>query len=183
MKELIKKLNNFRLSASLISIGAVVEIIVAVLYLALYQTNGITTDVDGAESITTALYATDVKAFGMVYFIAAFVLIIVGVTLIYKAVPFIFPKSKETPIRSLGWLFLAESVLLLLMTIISIAFISKEVSRHTVGYVLLIVVALLANIYSGLWIYPTLRCRFYCPEVVKKDEVKQNKEDKKTETV
>ncbi len=169
MKELIKKLNNFRLSSLLLAIGALVEIIVAVLYLVLYQSNGLA-EINGVETVTTALYSTDMKAVGMFYFLTAFILIIVGITLIYKAFPFIFPKSKENPIHSLGWLLLAESILLMIMTVISLIIISTEVSRHTAGYIVLIVIAFLANIYSGLWIYPTLRCRFYCPEVVKKDE-------------
>ena len=170
MKELIKKLNNFRLSSALLAGGALVEIVVAILYLVLYQSNGFTIDEDGTQTITTALYATDLKAVGMFYFLAAFTLIIVGITLIYKALPFIFPKSKENPIHSLGWLLLAESVLLLFMTIISICFISTENSRHTAGFIVLIIIALLANVYSGLMIYPTLRCHFYCPEVINKEK-------------
>lgn len=171
MKELLKKLNNFRLTSSLIAGGALLEILMAVLFLVFYQSSGRLVD-DGAETVVVALY--NAKFWGMIYFLVAFTLIVVGITLIYKAIPFIFPKAKETPIKSLGWLFVSESALLLIMAIISFVIVGNEFSYHVVGFLICGIISLLCNVYAALLIYPWIKCRFYCPDVEKKSVKEKN---------
>ena len=168
MKEILKKLNNFRLTSTLLASGALLELVMTVLYLVFYQTSGIVVE-DGVTSATVAL--TNAKFWGMVYFLLAFATIIVGITLIYKAIPFIFPKAKETPTKSLGWLFVAESVLLFFMTIITFVIISTEESNHFVGFLICGIISVLCIISAGLMVYPWLKCRFYCPDVSRNNSV------------
>lgn len=163
MKELIKKLNNFRRSAIFIAIGAFVGLVAIALMLALYQTSGSAIDAEG-KAITTIAFKNNQIA-GMFYFIFAIIAVIVGVTAFYKALLFIFPKTKKTPAKSIIWILFAENMLVLILNILVIFLLSTEKSNHTAGYVISLILGFLSVIYSVLWLYPLFHCHFFYPEL------------------
>ena len=102
IKEFCKTFNNFNFTAKLLALGGLVGIVSAVSFLLLYQLG---------TGETHAL--TEKQFLGMFYFIAAILSVIVGVTLVYKAMPYVSPKQKLVPATSFVWLLLAQNILLL----------------------------------------------------------------------
>lgn len=166
MKEFLKKLNNFRLSSTLIACGSIVGIIATVLFFVFYQISGVTTLADGTTEVTIAFQ--DKQALGMWFFIVGIIALIFGIYVVYTAFPYIFPKEKLQPKRSLGFALAGQNVLVLILTIFAILAMTTEVTRVAAGWAISIVLAALSIIFAGLWMYPNVKCNFYCPEVNKK---------------
>lgn len=167
MKEFLKKLNNYRLFSMLLAISGALTVIIMAIGLALYQTStkGISPDT-GAEIFVTAFSSNQVA--GMVYFIEAIVGIVLGVVVIYKLFPYLFPKQKLNPTRVYSYVDLASGVFCLAFAIQMIYLVSSESTNNFAGFIILIIFSILNALYSGCLIYPTLKCNFYCPEPKKK---------------
>lgn len=171
MKEFIKTLNNFRLSSLLMAIGSAVGIIAAVLFIIFYQISGITINSDGVEVVVTAFHTNQVAQ--MFFFIADIIAIILGIVVIYQAFPYIFPKAKGIPNKVLGWVLLAENVFLVILIVMAFVLLATEETRVAGGWVVSIMLATFSAAFSGLWIYPNLKCNFYCPELSAKELAKK----------
>ena len=172
MDKIIKKLNNFQFSSLLISLGAVVQLIVMVVSLILYQTSGITSSTDSSgsvtTSVTTAFHAQDKLILGMFYFICALLILILCVTVIARSLQFIFPKQKLVPQKSNFIILSAASLFSILLVIFNLLIVCGEECSHVPGFVIMIILGLLSSLYGLAWIAPFVRCRSYCPEVSKK---------------
>ncbi|HBF68220.1 MAG TPA: hypothetical protein DDW20_02730 [Firmicutes bacterium] len=167
MKELLKKLNNFRLFSLLLALGSAVEVILVVIGLILYQTSGTGEDVVTHEPIIVNAFNNNQIA-GMFYFFEATIIIVLAVVTIYKAIPYLFAKQKLNPMISLGYINAAGGVFTLAFVIQIIYLLATETSRYVAGFVIIIVLGILVAIYNGLLVYPNIKCNFYCPEPQKK---------------
>ena len=151
IKEFCKTFNNFNFTAKLLALGGLVGIVSAVSFLLLYQLG------------TGETHALAEKQFlGMFYFIAAILSIIVGVTLVYKAMPYVSPKQKLVPATSFVWLLLAQNILLLFMLVVAFIILGTETVKIPALYVVNCALAGLSICYSILWIYPNIICQYYC---------------------
>lgn len=167
MKELLKKLNNFRLFSLLLSIGSLVEVIAVVIGLILYQTSGTGADVVTGEPIIVNAFIDNQLA-GMFYFFEATIILVLAIVTIYKSFPFIMAKQKLNPMPSLAYINAAGGVFSLAFAIQIIYLLATETSRYVPGFVIVVILCFLAVIYNGLLVYPNIKCNFYCPEPEKK---------------
>ena len=162
MKEFLKTLNNFRLSSLIMSVGSLLGIVAVVLFLVFYQTSGLMLNSDNVLVQTIAFYSNQVA--GMMFFLFAICSIVLGIVLIAKAFPFVMPKSKLQPVKSLSWILLAQNLCLAALIIMVFFLLGTEVTNHAAGWTIGIVIGTFSFLFSLVWIYPTLKCDFYCPE-------------------
>ena len=134
MKQLLKKLNNFRLSATIMAGIAVLGIIVTVLFFAAYQTTTAGSDLMFAQKDTTLLKNAfpDRPILGFVFFISAFLAIILGVAVIAFSLPFIMPKEKGIPSKTIGWVLAAQQVFLLVLVTLGVIALATSVRNTNV---------------------------------------------------
>ncbi len=211
MKQFLKKLNNFRLSSTIMAGIAVLGIIVTLLFFAAYQTTTLGSDIIYAQKDTTLIHIAfpDRPILGFVFFMAAFVAIILGVAVVAFALPFIMPKEKGVPSRTIGWVLLAQQVFILVLVVLGVLALATAVREtsylqaveeeiegvtETVYYVKSAVMDTVLN--KPFWIidialgvivialgcfmaYPNSVCDFYCPEIMTEAEEKARKEAKK----
>jgi len=174
LKPIVKKLNNFKFTALLCAIGGAVSVILTILLFVFYARSGL----DGNGNVTIAFnYVKGVNSpsiyiVGMIYFLICIVSLIVGIVIVALSFPFIFPKDKMTPKKSLPWLMVANGAIHFALIIMVIYLITSEFSRMKVGYIIYIIVGALLLIYSLLFILPGLKCRFYMPQLNNPEENK-----------
>lgn len=169
MKELLKKLNNFKSFSLILSLTGLVEVIVMVVSLILYQTSSpVTINSDGTieEKINHAFSGNQIA--GMIFFIEVIIAIILGIVVVYKTLPFVFPKQKLNPTRVFGYVQVAGGVFSLAFAIQVIYLVSTEQTRYLAGWVILIILSLLVALFSFALVYPNVKCHFYCPDPNKK---------------
>ena len=211
MKEFKKKLNNFRLTTFIMAGIAVLGIIVTLLFFVAYQTTTAGSDIMFAQKDTTLIHNAfpDRPILGFIFFMAAFLAIILGVAVVAFCLPFIMPKEKGIPSRTIGWVLVAQQVFLLVLValaVVNLITAKRETSYlvaveeiiegnpETVLYVRKAVMDTVLNkpfwiidialgvivIAAGAFMaYPNAVCDFYCPEVMTEAEEKARKEARK----
>lgn len=211
MKEFKKKLNNFRLTTFIMAGIAVLGIIVTLLFFVAYQTTTAGSDIMFAQKDTTLIHNAfpDRPIIGFIFFMAAFLAIILGVAVVAFCLPFIMPKEKGVPSRTIGWVLVAQQVFLLVLValaVVNLITAKRETSYlvaveeiiegnpETVLYVRKAVMDTVLNkpfwiidialgvivIAAGAFMaYPNAVCDFYCPEVMTEAEEKARKEARK----
>lgn len=211
MKEFKKKLNNFRLTTFIMAGIAVLGIIVTLLFFVAYQTTTAGSDIMFAQKDTTLIHNAfpDRPIIGFIFFMAAFLAIILGVAVVAFCLPFIMPKEKGVPSRTIGWVLVAQQVFLLVLValaVVNLITAKRETSYlvaveeiiegnpETVLYVRKAVMDTVLNkpfwiidialgviaIAAGAFMaYPNAICDFYCPEVMTEAEEKARKEARK----
>ena len=177
MKAILKKLNNFRLASLVYAAVAVFGVIVTVLYFVAYQTTNHFTQKD--QTITTNAFPRT-ELVGMIFFISAILAVILGIVVIALAWPYIMPKDKGTPSKALGYVLAAQAVFVLVLVALSVVelvadkgkdFASPAHSFKTENVIFWIIDMVLGVIFvgaAGCMLLPTLKCDFYCPELVAK---------------
>lgn len=170
LKPIVKKLNNFKFTALLAAIGGVVSCLLIVLLFVCYSRSG--TDPETGEVIT-AFVGTgsrrSINNVGMVFFLFCVVSLIAGIVIVYLSLPFIFPKEKLNPKKSIPWVLVGNAALHFALIIMVIFLLATEKSRMTAGFVCYIIFGSLFLIYSLLFIIPALKCNFFMPALVGKD--------------
>ena len=169
MKELLKKLNNFRLSSLISACAALFGCLVVAGALVAYQFSAAPTtgEAAGGRTYTTIAFFNN-QSLGMVFFLFAIFAIIIGIVVIYKAFPYILPKQKLEPLKSMGWVLLAENVLILGLVVLMFIILITEKTIIPAVWCVLIALGTMSVGFSGMWVYPTLKCRYYTPEIAKK---------------
>ena len=213
MKQFIKKLNNFRLTTFIMAGIAVLGIIVTLLFFVAYQTTTAGSDIMFAQRDTTLIHNAfpDRPILGFVFFMAAFLAIILGVAVVAFCLPYIMPKEKGVPSKNIGWVLVAQQVFLLVLValaVVNLITAKRETSYlvaveeiidgkpETVLYVRKAVMDTVLNkpfwiidialgvitiACGGFMAYPNAVCDFYCPEILTEAEEKARKEAKKAE--
>lgn len=154
MKEFIKKFKNFKLVALLEMIFGGVGVLAALVLLILYQTNTYISETESAVGFYNQPFP------GMVFFLAGLISIILGVVVVYSAIPFIFSKEKRDPNRFLPWFGVAQAAFSLVQTIFAFIMISQENSRHSVLVIIFSILLIASLVPELLMIYPTIKNRF-----------------------
>lgn len=134
MKQLLKKLNNFRLSATIMAGIAVLGILVTVLFFVAYQTTTAGSPILYAQKDTTLVRNAfpDRPILGFVFFISAFLAIILGVAVIAFSLPFIMPKEKGIPSRTIAWVLAAQQVFVLVLVVLGVVCLATAVRNTSI---------------------------------------------------
>lgn len=168
MKELLKKLNNFRLSSLIMAIVGVFGSLIGVGLLFAFSFSHVAREAGMRKSSMTTIAFWDNRVAGMVFFIAALVAIILGIVVAYLAMAYILPKQKLEPKRSFGWILLAENVVLVIDLVLIFVLLNTEETVIPAVWAILAALIVLSFGFSALWVYPNLKCRYYTPEIAKK---------------
>lgn len=134
MKEFKKKLNNFRLTTFIMAGIAVLGIIVTLLFFVAYQTATSGSEILFAQRDTTILHNAfpDKPILGFIFFMAAFLAIILGVAVVAFCLPFIMPKEKGVPSRTIGWVLVAQQVFLLVLVVLGVLALITSVRNTSI---------------------------------------------------
>ena len=159
MKQFLKKFKKFRLTAIVEGCAGVVSVITSILILVFYQTNLAIEKQVGRKGVETVF----VNGFdgepinGMIFFLAALLVIIFGIVAAYGSYPYIFKKDEKLePNRALAWFGVTCGGFALIEFVFVLLMIMKAGSRHTIGLVISGVFLILAAIVQLLMIIPTL---------------------------
>ena len=188
MKNLLKKLNNFRLASLIYAAIAILGVIVTLLFFVAYQTTSLSSDVLYAQkdmSVVSNAFP-DREILGMIFFISAIVAVILGIAVVVLSFPYIMPKEKGTPSRAIGYVLAAQAIFVLILVVLGVVCIAtskrqtsilspdRSAILHPVMETVLnkpfwIIDIVLGVIFvggAGCMLLPTLKCDFYCPELV-----------------
>ena len=165
MKQLLKKLNNFRLTSLIFTAIALFGALVTILFFVSYQTTCHFEQID--KSVITNAFP-DKEILGMVFFISAIVTVILGIAVIALAFPYIMPKEKGVPTRTLGYVLLAQAVFMLVLIVLGILVIVDKRTENRVFWIINMVLGLIFVGGSCFMLYPNITCDFYCPDIVEK---------------
>ena len=175
MKELLKKLNNFRLTTFLFSGCSLLGILLMVASFFLYQTANVTLDAETEAEVVTHAFintnstlGTGAEVMGMMFFITAILLIVAAVIVIYQGFPFMFPKAKGNPTKMLGWVNLAQGALMLIMLIYMIIMLKTESIRNTPFWIMVMIFGFIDVLASAFLAFINHNALYYCPDVKKK---------------
>ena len=170
IRNFIKKLNNFKLTACIVSVISAVAAIYGITSMFLYHfagdpqenTNGLIREV-GFQTEKNGAYK------GMVLFFAIVAVVGVSIFVVYSLIPFIFKKEKMTPRKGLliaGFVAgIFEIVVVAFMFLL--AFSEKEPNTKA-AILATSPIGILSSIGCLLYIVPFIQCDFYMPEIAKK---------------
>ena len=165
MKQLLKKLNNFRLTSLIFAAIALFGALVTILFFVSYQTTCHFEQVD--KSVITNAFP-DKEILGMIFFISAIVAVILGIAVIALALPYIMPKEKGVPNRNLGYVLVAQAVFMLVLIVLGVLVIIDKRTENRAFWIINMVLGLIFVGGAAFMMLPNLRCDFYCPELVEK---------------
>lgn len=166
MKELAKKLNNFRLSAFIEAIIQVFGALVLLGDVVCYTFAGGVSD----SKFPIQAFQYDPESpvpqmLGMVFFMSCLIGIIVSVVVIYQLLPNILNKEKVSPKKGFLITGAVNSIFHIILIVLSIVLIVREQPQTTAGLIVTIVGSGLYIIANVLKIYPLVRCEYYQPEI------------------
>lgn len=169
IKKLTKTLNNYQITARLMMIAGLITIITNILLFVCYQLSGGMQEGDAGVMVQITAF-NDAKVVGMIYFLFAIVSIILGIAIVYAAMPYAFPKDKMNPNKALPWLHVANGALQFALMIMTIYLLATETSQMAVGFVIALIIGFIGVVCSLFFLFPGLRCRFYMPAFVDKKD-------------
>lgn len=165
MKELAKKLNNFRLSAF---IEAIIQVFGALVLLGDVVCYTLAGGVENGFPVQAFQYDPESpvpQMLGMIFFMSCLIGIIVSVVVIYQLLPNILNKEKVTPKKGFLITGAVNSIFHIILVVLSIVLIVREQPQTTAGLIVTIVGSGLYIIANALKIYPLVRCEYYQPEI------------------
>lgn len=163
MNQLIKKLNNFRFTAFLISGIELVFGIATILSLLGYELAG-----DYVKDEFFQHTAFEAKPLmGMIFFILCVASIITVIVAIYNLFPILLNKEKNNPKKWAIFVTFVNAIIQLGVIVFSVLMII-EGAKTTVLLVISMALSLIAVLGSAFMIIPLLNCEFYMPSISKK---------------
>lgn len=167
LRQMIKKLNNFKFTALLVLIISGVAALYALGCLFMYHFAGpIDPEIQVRRVGFTGIQGG--QYLGMFLFFAAILTLFTSIYVAYSMVPFVQNKEKTSPRKGL---LLAGFVSSIFEFVLIIFMILLMVIGHPQTLVVIIVtlpLGLLSMIGSCLYIIPWLKCDFYMPAIVQK---------------
>lgn len=162
MNKLIKKLNNFKLTALIgFIISAVAGLYCAGAFVCYHFTGG---EEDNVRKVgfTNTL---EERYVGMVFFFLCLIAIGLAIYIAYSYLPFVRNKEKLSPRRSLLLLSTINSVLQCGIIVLSIILLVKEHPMSSPAIIATLPFGILAFLGSFLSIIPFIKCNFYMPDI------------------
>ena len=165
VKNLIKKLNNFKFTSIVMAIVSGVAALYALASIFLYHFAG---ELEPPKYLVRFVGFADVENgayLGMILFFAAIISLFISIFVIYSLIPFIKNSEKVTPKKGLllaGFISGIFEVILIIFMILLIAL------GHPNTLVLIIVslpLGLASAVGCLLYLLPYLKCDFYMPEI------------------
>lgn len=175
-KAIIKKLNNYRLTAIIVAgINLLVAIVGVALVFIYHLAGGDVPDkktstmpsfagLDLVEGAEEGQYITG-KLMGMSFFIIIVAVLILSIYTIYALLPYILNKEKVTPKKSPLILSVINGGLEIAVLVFSILAITLETPYTKTGYIITMPFTVITLIANFLCIVPLLRCVFYQPAI------------------
>lgn len=180
IKKIIKKLNNFRFTAIVMTIISSVAAVYALSSLLFYHFAG-ALDEDGlvrATGFSSEKYikvnelgkaTTNVGSYlGFALFVAILITLITGIMVAYNCVPYLKNKEKLLPRKGLLITGFVGSFFELVVIVFMILMAVTEHPYTEIGVWLTLPLGILSMIGTCLYIVPFLKCDFYMPEISKK---------------
>lgn len=175
-KAAIKKLNNFRLTAVILSAVNLVAGIVALGLTFCFYFAGDVWEA-GSKSRVPSFMGLDIdfntnemigvggRFMGMVFFLACIVVIGLSIAVIYNSLPSIKNKEKVTPKRSILMFAFVNGCFQVVVFVFSILAIALESPNTIAGYIVSLPLTFISMAANLLAIVPFLKCIFYQPAV------------------
>ena len=180
-RKIIKKLNNFKFTATIVAIISAVAGLYSLGALFLYhfageldpQSKGLIRFTGFTEYFVKGANGVEKNIgpyLGMVLFFMALFTIFISIFIVYSLIPYIANKEKLSPRKGLlltGFIG-ACFELVLVIFMIFLAAQKQEAVKTALGIWLTLPIGILSTIGTGLYLIPWLKCDFYMPEIIRK---------------
>jgi len=167
-RKIIKKLNNFRFTALLMSCISGLAGIYSLVSFFLYHFAGDLEEVppdEETEYLARIVGFSSRPYLGMILFFMAVATLIISILVVYSLVPYLKNKEKLTPRKSLLITGFVSAFTQLGLLILMIVLVATETPNTAVGIYLTLPLGVLSIIGLALYIIPYLKCDFYMPEI------------------
>ncbi len=167
LRQMIKKLNNFKFTALLVLIISGVAALYALGCLFMYHFAG---PIDPEIQVRRVGF-TGVQGgqyLGMFLFFAAILTLFISIYVAYSMVPFVQNKEKTSPRKGLLLAGFVSSIFEFILIIFMILLMAIGHPQTLVVIIVTLPLGLLSMIGSCLYIIPWLKCDFYMPAIVQK---------------
>lgn len=175
-RKIIKKLNNFKFTATIVAIISSLAALYALGSLFLYHFAG---DIDptskGLNRFVGFSNLPNGALLGMFLFLAAIISLFMSIYIAYSMIPFIKNNEKVTPRKGLLLAGTVSAAFQLVLVIFMILLLAKGKPNTKVGIIITLPFGILLTIASALYIIPYLKCDLYMPEIVNKEPTKEEK--------
>ena len=167
LRQMIKKLNNFKFTALLVLIISGVAALYALGCLFMYHFAGpIDPEIQVRRVGFTGIQGG--QYLGMFLFFAAILTLFISIYVAYSMVPFVQNKEKSSPRKGLLLAGFVSSVFEFILIIFMILLMAIGHPQTLVVIIVTLPFGLLSMIGSCLYIIPWLICDFYMPAIVQK---------------
>ena len=167
LRQMIKKLNNFKFTALLVLIISGVAALYALGCLFMYHFAGpIDPEIQVRRVGFTGIQGG--QYLGMFLFFAAILTLFISIYVAYSTVPFVQNKEKTSPRKGLLLAGFVSSVFEFILIIFMILLMVIGHPQTLVAIIVTLPLGLLSMIGSCLYIIPWLQCDFYMPAIVQK---------------
>ena len=171
--KIIKKLNNFRFTAILMSAISGVAAVYSLLSLFLYHfSHGIKPRTNNLVRIVGFDYGVLPEGLreigpylGMILYFASMITLFISIFVVYSCVPFIKNKEKVNPRKSLLMTGFVCTFFELVLIALMILLIAVDTPNTLVAIIVSLPFGVLSAIGTGLYLIPWLKCDFYMPEI------------------
>lgn len=165
MKELIKKLNNYRRTSIIVSLISLATALVAIALFVLYAFAGDISPLTTSRQPAFTSLGQNGRIIGMFYFIILIFVLALAIAVMYLSFPAILNKNKIDPKRSTLMVAVVNAGFELLALVLTVVEVAVEKSNTMVGFIIcipLLLITLLANVAC---IIPFIKCDFYMPQI------------------
>ena len=166
--KIIKKLNNFKFTATLMAIISGVAALYSLGSFFLYHFAG---DIDpNSKGLIRRVGFSNLEGgaaayLGMILFFFALISFFISVFIVYSVVPFIKNQEKTTPRRGLLLAGFISAIFELGLFIFMILLLAKGEPNTKVLIIVSLPIGIASIIASGLYLIPWLKCDFYMPKI------------------
>ena len=164
LKKIIKKLNNFKFSALIMSIVAGVGSLYSLGAFFLYHFAG---PISEDDELVRVVGFSSRPYLGMILFFMAIISLFIGIFLIYSFIPFIQNKEKVIIRRGLVLAGFVNAFFEFLLCVFMLLLVILENPITELAIILTLPIGILASVAYGLFLIPYLKCDFYMPEIKK----------------
>ena len=168
MKKLASKLNNFKITAIVVSIIQIIGILAAIGGLVSYTFAGGVVDKLTVPALNYVKGHPERQIWGMVFFLSCIFAIAVSILVVYNLFPNILNKEKVNTKKGFVIAGMADSVLHMVIIAFTVLILVVDEPQTKVGFIASLAGSGLFIALNLFMIYPLVRCEFYQPEIIVK---------------